>query len=160
MATNKAPVKAPEQAEAKPQAEAKVQAEAKPLAPIETLKSTYENATENFKGYSNSINNIGSVANETVRGTFNGIMAFDRALLNALRANLDNWVEHGRDLAKTPNLVTIAQKHKDFVGSQVGAVSQQIKELSDVAEEQTKAALAPTFKAVDEFVATKNDKAA
>lgn len=160
MATTKAPAKAPEQAEAKAPVEVKAQTEAKPIAPIETLKSTYENATENFKGYSDSISNIGSVANETVRSTFNGVLAFDRALLNAVRANLDNWVEHGRDLAKTPNLVSIAQKHKEFVGAQVGVVNQQIKELSDVAEEQTKAALAPAFNAVDKLVANKDDKAA
>lgn len=152
MATTKTAASAPEKAEAKT------------TAVIESLKSSYENVTENFKGYGENLNQAGTVANDTVRSTFNGFVAFDRALLNVLRANVDNWVEHGRNIVKAPNLVSVAEQHKDFVAKQIEVVSGQIKDLSSVAEEQSKASMAPLFSAVDDLVATskakKDDKAA
>jgi hypothetical protein len=130
---------------------------------IETLKTSYENVTGNFKGYGENLNQAGSVANETLRSTFNGVMAFDHALLNMLRANVDSWVEHGSNIAQAPSLVAVAKQHKDFVIKQVETVSAQIKDLSDVAEEQSKTSMAPLFSAVDDMVAaakTKKDEKA
>jgi len=133
-------------------------------AVVETLKTSYENVTENFKGYSENLSQAGTVASETVRSTYNGVVAFDRALLDVFRANLDSWVEHGRNLTKAPNLIAVAEQHKDFLTKQIEVVSGQIKELSDVAEEQTKASVVPVFTAVDQMVATskakKDEKAA
>lgn len=133
-------------------------------AVVETLKTSYANATENFKGYGENLNQVGNVASETVRSTYNGVVAFDRALLNVLRSNLDTWVEHGRNIVKAPNLVAVAEQHKDFLNGQIEAVSGQIKDLTNVAEEQTKASMAPLFSAVDDMVASskakKDDKAA
>lgn len=150
MATAKAAAKATEDTKATP-------------AVVETLKSSYANVTENFKGYGENISQAGNVASETVRSTYNGVVAFDRALLNVLRSNLDSWVEHGRNIARAPNLVAVAEQHKNFVNGQIEAVSGQLKDLTNVAEEQTKASLAPVFKAVDDLAASKakkDDKAA
>lgn len=145
MATPKTAAKAAEETKATP-------------AVVETLKSQYENVTENFKGYTENLNQAGTVASETVRSTYKGVVAFDRALLNILRANLDTWVEHGRNIAKAPNLVAVAEQHKEFVGTQIEAVSGQLKDLANVAEEQTKASVAPLFTAVDDMVASSKSK--
>lgn len=132
--------------------------EEKATAVVESLKTSYENVTENLKGYGENLNQAGSVANDTVRSTFNGIVAFDRALFNIFRANVDNWVEHGRNIVKAPNVIAVADQHKDFLAKQIEVVSNQIKDLSDVAEEQTKASVAPLFAAIDEMVASSNSK--
>jgi hypothetical protein len=133
-------------------------------AVVEKLQHSYQNVTENFKGYRENLSQAGTVATDTVRSTYTGVMAFDRAVLNVLRANLDTWVEHGRNIAKAPNLIAVAEQHADFVNTQIGAVGGQLKDLTNVAEEQTKASMAPLFSAVDELVASskskKDDKAA
>lgn len=134
-----------------------------PTAVIETLKGYGENMTENLKGYGENLTQAGSVANDTLRSTFNGVVAFDRALFNMFRANLDNWVDHGRNIVKAPSIAAVAEQHRDFLVNQIEVVSGQIKDLSDVAEEQSKASMAPLFAAVDTMVSvakTKADKAA
>lgn len=145
-------------ATAKPAAKAAEDKKTSTPAVVETLKSSYQNVTENFKGYSENLNQAGTVATETVRSTYNGVVTFDRAVLNILRSNLDSWVEHGRNIAKAPNLVAVAEQHKNFVSSQIEAVGGQLKDLTNVAEEQTKASLAPLFSAVDDVVASSKDK--
>ncbi|MBO9412452.1 MULTISPECIES: phasin family protein [unclassified Ruegeria] len=125
---------------------------------VNSITSSYKDVASNFKGYSENLTQYGSVANETVRKTFDGVVAFDRALINFLRANLDNTVEHGRNIAKAPNIANVASLQQAFVTKQIEAVSGQIKELSDIAEEQSKAALAPLFSAVEDAVAKADKK--
>lgn len=127
-------------------------------AVVKSITDSYQDVTKNFKGYGENLSQYGSVANETIRKTFDGIVAFDRALLNFARANLDNTVEHGRNIAKAPNIANVAEQHQAFIVKQIEAVSGQIKDLSNIAEEQSKAALAPLFSAVDEAVAKAEKK--
>ena len=137
--------------------------ESQATAVLDSLKSTYENATENFKGYGESLSQARTVANETVRSTANGVIAFDRALLNIFRANLDNFVEHGRSIVKAPSIAAAAEQHKNYLAKQIEVVSGQIKDLSDVAEAQSKASMAPLFAAIDGMATPakgKKDKAA
>lgn len=125
---------------------------------VNSITSSYKDVASNFKGYSENLSQYGSVASETVRKTFDGVVAFDRALINFLRANLDNTVEHSRNIAKAPSIANVAAQQQAFVTKQIEAVSGQIKELSNIAEEQSKAALAPLFSAVDDAVAKADKK--
>ncbi len=146
MATTKAAAKAP------------ATEENNVTAMVQSIANSYQDVTKNFKGYGENLGQYGSVANETIRKTFDGVVAFDRALINFLRANLDNTVEHGRNIVKAPSIANVAEQHQAFITKQIEAVSGQIKDLSDIAEEQSKAALAPLFSAVDEAVAKADKK--
>ncbi|WP_170783408.1 phasin family protein [Ruegeria lacuscaerulensis] len=147
MATPKTAAKAPTSTEEK-----------NVTAMVQSIADSYQDVTKNFKGYGENLSQYGSVANETIRKTFDGIVAFDRALINFARANLDNTVEHGRNIAKAASVAKVAEQHQAFVIKQIEAVSGQIKDLSNIAEEQSKAALAPLFNAVDEAVAKADKK--
>lgn len=112
-------------------------------ATVSRITSSYRDVTKNLKVYSSNANEIGTVASQSVQKTFNGFVTFERAIVNMLRANLDVTVEHGRDVLKSPNIAEVAKKHAAYLNAQVESVSSQIKELSDIAEEQSKAALEP-----------------
>lgn len=127
-------------------------------AMVQSIANSYQDVASNFKGYGENLTQYGSVANETIRKTFDGVVAFDRALINFMRANLDNTVEHGRNIVKAPSIANVAEQHQAFVTKQIEAVSGQIKDLSNIAEEQSKAALAPVFSAVQEAVAKADKK--
>jgi hypothetical protein len=158
MATTKTAAKPTATAETKPKEEVKASDDNKATAVLKSITSSYEGITKTIPSYGENLGQAGSVTSETIRKTFDGIVAFDRALINCLRANLDNAVEHGRNIAKAPSLANVAEQHKAYVTNQIEMVAGQIKDLTDLAEEQSKAALAPLFDVVDEAVAKSDAK--
>lgn len=159
MAATKTGVKSTASTETKAKEDVTVSESNKATAVLKSITSSYEGITKNIPSYGENLGQASTVTSETIRKTFDGIVAFDRALINCLRANLDNAVEHGRNIAKAPSLTNVAEQHKAYITNQIEMVAGQIKDLTDVAEEQSKAALAPLFNVVDEAVAKADDKA-
>lgn len=147
-------------ATAKSASPGKAPAQNNKLTVVETVSSTYQNAARNLSRYGSNAGRFGSIAGETAQLTFKGFIRFERAFANCLRANLDNTVEHGRNILKAPSVADVAVQHTAFLNDQIELIGSQIKDLSDVAEQQSKEALAPLFGYVDETVAKAREKSA
>ncbi|MBU3028907.1 phasin family protein [Paracoccus marinaquae] len=103
----------------------------------------YGNAAGNLKNAQENVRKVSQAVVASGRATYEGVLEFDRTVLEHVREGIEDSVTYGREVLKAPSLKAVAEMQKDFATRRLNCVASQLKSLVDLAQARTLEAWAP-----------------
>ena len=98
-----------------------------------------------------------SALTESGRKTFEGVLAFDKALLGIVKESITAYVDHGKATLQARSINDVVDLQAAYAHSAIEATAANTRELLDLAKTKTEEAVAPLKEVVAEL---KSDKKA
>ena len=100
-------------------------------------------ATSNLNEGTKAARNLFSALTMTGRKTFEGVVAFDKALFDVLKSNVTSYIDHGKATMSAKSINDVVELQAAYAHSCIEATAANSRELLDLAKTKTEEAYAP-----------------